>query len=631
MRDYNIDITSIKKVLWFFLVCTILSIYNISYAYHLKDLNRELIRIDKPVSGKVVSETKETAVINKGSESGVKTGMQVNIYRNFGTYRLNGKSIILKKLVCYGIVKKTYKNRSEIAVTYGVDEKTNDLLYVIPNGWKYEALKIKTGDLFSINRGEQKVAILTRNPALYNTLKSALVNFDVADKDWVDEERVALKIYGQNRKKLSRLAFKLGINYFLIPAVSEKNGGGILNVIMIGGLSGETVDNISVDLNQSNYSLLKNKMQKSAALINPNNITASNLDLEYKKTIIDKLLGKAGISLHYGSYQKKIAGTRTVAIINDPNIADDLAIGDINGDGNKKLIVLSDGKAVIYNYLNGGIKRIQKFSAINNVSVELYKQFLILSGFDRYGAIRSLLYKSGKDHRFVEIAKSAAWMRFVHWNGKVVVAREAGSINSLFTSKLYLYYLKNDSLVKFKDVSYIAKKAKFFNWNTISINHNIFLVYLSREGNIVVENDGKVISRSHAVFGFGKNRIVRYPQSYSNNLDGGRKTGTILMHKPIKFFYTNNQMEIAVIRNYRTAAINTPFTTSTGGSALRVYILNKNGLHRKFSSGNIFGRISSVAIYKNMLLLGRAVPSNFLRNVLEGEKEKGLTTYIRIK
>ncbi len=619
---------SIKKMLWFFFICAILSIYNISYADYLNNLNHEFTKIDKPINGKVTSALKGTSVINKGSQSGVKTGMQVNIYENFGTYRLNGKSIILKKLICYGVVKKTYDNKSEVIAVYGVDEETKKLLYLIPDGWKYKTLKIKAGDLFSINSGRQKAAILTRNPVLYNTLKSALVNFDVASNDWVNEERVALKIYGMDRKKLSRLAFKLGIDYFLIPTLSKNNNAGSLNILVIGGLSGMTIDNISTGLNQSDYSLLENKIQNSTTLINPDNVTASNLDLEYKKTILDKLFGKIGISIHHGSYQKEIAGTRTVAIINDSNIADDLAIKNVNG--NKEFIVLSDGRAVIYSYSNGDIKKIQELSAINSVSVELYKQFLILSGFDRYGAIKSLFYKLDHDHKFIKMAEDSAWMRFVHWNGNVVAARQAGSIDSLFSSKLYLYHIKNDSLVKFKDISYITKKTAFFNWDTILIGHNTFMVYLSRNGNVVVEKNRKVISESKAVFGFGKNRIVRYPRSYSNSSNDNKNAGTILIHKPIKFFYENGKLEIAVMRNYKTSVLNTPFTSSTGGSALWIYVLNKDGLHRQFASGNIFGRISAAAIYKNMLLLGRAVPSDFFRNLLQGEKEKGLTTYIRI-
>ena len=105
-RISRMNVTNIKRVLWFLSVCTILSIYNISYAYYLKDLQAQLAGINVPVNGKVVSVRKGIIVINKGSKSGVKPGMQVNIYKNFGTYRLNGKTIILKKLVNYSVIKK---------------------------------------------------------------------------------------------------------------------------------------------------------------------------------------------------------------------------------------------------------------------------------------------------------------------------------------------------------------------------------------------------------------------------------------------------------------------------------------------------------------------------------------------
>jgi len=90
-------------------ICAILSIYNISYADYLNNLNHEFTKIDKPINGKVVSALKGTSVINKGSQSGVKTGMQVNIYENFGTYQLNGKSIILKKTSLLRCCKKNLR------------------------------------------------------------------------------------------------------------------------------------------------------------------------------------------------------------------------------------------------------------------------------------------------------------------------------------------------------------------------------------------------------------------------------------------------------------------------------------------------------------------------------------------
>jgi len=287
-------------------------------------------------------------------------------------------------------VEKVSNNRSEAKPIYGVDEKEHRILYIIPDGWKYKNLKAQKGDIFTLNSGRQKVAVLTKNPALYNKLKNGLKNVDFVDKDWLDTNRVDLKIYGTDWKRLPDLAFKLGIDYFLIPGLVRKQNKATLNLTVVAGMSGKRIGNISVSLDNIQYAALKKKMKKSEILINPNNITVSSLDLQYRQTLIDKLLGKAGITLHHGNYQMAIAGLNPIAILKDTSVATDLAIGGKNGDGNYRIVVASDESATIYSYQNGDVQKLQELSPINVVTVDLFKKLLIISGFNRYGKINKI-------------------------------------------------------------------------------------------------------------------------------------------------------------------------------------------------------------------------------------------------
>ena len=618
-----------KNILKLLLAVIFVLFYDFAYAGYIGTLRSDIEKIVAPVSGKITNANKKYIVIDKGSADNIRPGAVISVFRNYGTYKQDGKIIHLKKVVCYAVVEKVSNDRSEAKPIYGVDEKEHTLLYIIPDGWKYKNLKVQKGDLFTLNSGRQKVAVLTKNPALYNKLKNGLKNVDFVDKDWLDTNRVDLKIYGTDWKRLPDLAFKLGIDYFLIPRLVRKQNKAALNLTVIAGMSGKRIGNISVSLNNIQYAALKKKMKKSEILINPNNITVSSLDLQYRQTLIDKLLGKAGISLHHGNYQMAIAGLNPIAILKDTSVATDLTIGGINGDENYRIVVASDGSATIYSYQNGDVQKLQELSPINVAAVDLFKSLLIISGFNRYGAIKSIIYRyRDKTNRFVKLSETDSWMRFVHWNGKVVVASQSGSIDRLFTSRLYLYAIKNNRLVKFADVSYISKMASFFNWDSFTRGNKQFLIYLSENGNIVIRNDGKVIRKTNSVFGFGKNRIVRYPNSQTTE---NPQDGTVLMSRPIKFFSNKNGLEITVVRNYRTAVINSLFSNISNGSAFMVYNFDKYGLHRKYTSGNIYGRLSAISGINDLLLIGRAVPSDFLKRLWQGEKEKGVITLNRME
>ncbi len=618
-----------KNILKLLLTVIFVLFYNSAYAGYIGTLKNDIEKIITPVSGKITSAGNKYIVIDKGSADNIRQGTVISVFRNYGTYEHNGKIIHLKKIVCYAVVEKVSNDRSEAKPIYGVDEKERRILYIIPDGWKYKNLKVQKGDLFTLNSGRQKVAVLTKNPALYNKLKNGLKNVDFVDKDWLDTNRVDLKIYGTDWKRLPDLAFKLGIDYFLIPKLVQKQNKAALNLTVVAGMSGKRIGNISVSLNNIQYAALKKKMKKSEILINPNNITVSSLDLQYRQTLIDKLLGKAGISLHHGNYQMAITGLNPIAILKDTSVATDLAIGGINGDGNYRIIVASDGSAMIYSYQNGDMQKLQELSPINVVTVDLFKKLLIISGFNRYGRIKSVIYKyRDRANKFVKLSETGSWMRFVRWNGKVVVASQSGSIDRLFASKLYLYAIKKNKLVKFADVSYILKKTSFFNWDSFMRGDKRFLIYLSVNGNIVIKNDGKIIRKTNTVFGFGKNRIVRYPNSQTSENPQG---GTVLMSRPIKFFFSKNGLKIIAARNYRTAVVNSLFSNISNGSALIVYNFDKYGLHREYTSGNIYGRLSAISGMNDLLLIGRAVPSDFMKRLWQGEKEEGATTLNRME
>ena len=596
--------------------------YGYAHAGYVDNLRADIDRILKPISGKVTSVGKKYILIDKGSSDGIKPGAVVSIFRNYGRYRYQGKTVALKKLVCYAVVEKTGINSSEVKPVYGVDEKKHRILYLIPDGLKYKNLKPETGDLFSINSGRQKVAILTRNPVIYDSIKTLLPNLDFADKDWVDLNRVDLKIYGENWSRLPKLAFKLGIDYFFVPKLIKTKGKAHLDIAVIPGMSGKKIAEVSADLSAEQYAKLRNRIRKSAALINPDNITASNLDLQYRQSIWDKILGKVGISIHHGGYQMNISGLNEIAVFRVSDVATDLAITADNNDG-YRIAIVSDGSALIYSYRNGNIKRIQKLSPINAVYADLSGKLLIISGFNNYGAIKSVFYRLDKStRRFVKVSSSGMWMRFVRWKGKRVVAASPGKVDRPFGDKLYLYEIQSNKLTRFADVSYILRKTSFFNWDTFNDANGQFLIYLSKDGNITVEKNGKIIKRTEAVFGFGKNSVLRYAQQQTaDNPDGG----VVKLSRAVKFFHSNGMLKVAAFRNYRTAVLNSFMSNPSNGSAFMVYDFD-GSLHREYSSGNIYGRISAISASEDMFVIARAIPSDFLKRLWSGEKERGVVT-----
>lgn len=596
--------------------------YGYAYAGYVDNLRADVDRILKPISGKVTSVSKKYILIDKGSSDGIKPGAVVSIFRNYGRYRYQGKTITLKKLVCYAVVEKTGINSSEVKPVYGVDEKKHHILYLIPDGLKYKNLKPETGDLFSINSGRQKVAILTRNLAIYDSIKTFLPNLDFADKDWVDLNRVDLKIYNENWTRLSKLAFKLGIDYFFVPKLIKTKGKAYLDIAVIPGMSGKKIAEVTEQLNHTQYAEIKRKIKKSAALINPDNITASNLDLQYRQSIWDKILGKVGISIHHGGYQMNISGLNEIAVFRDSDVATDLAITADNNDG-YRIAIVSDGSVLIYSYQNGNIKRIQKLSPINAVYADLSDKLLIISGFNNYGAIKSVFYRLDKStRRFVKVSSSGMWMRFVRWKGKRVVAASPGKIDKPFGNKLYLYSIRPSGLIRFADLSYLLKKTSFYNWDTFNGANGQFLIYLSKDGNITVEKNGKIIKRTGAVFGFGKNSVLRYRQYQTSDNPNG---GVVKLSRAVKFFHSNNSLEIVAVRNYKTAVLNSFMSNPSNGSAFMVYDFD-GSLHREYASGNIYGRLSAISVANDLFAVGRAVPSDFLKRLWSGEKERGVIT-----
>ncbi|WP_022670004.1 hypothetical protein [Hippea alviniae] len=626
-----------KKFLSILIVIFVFGFSQTSKADVFDNLTEQIMSKLHIVNGKVIAVNGNKVELNKGELDGLSRNYFVYIYRNLGSFvPLNSdKPVQLKEGIAYANVVKTFEHKAIAVITQGVEREKKYLigLGIIPNGEKEIIGKPKVGDYFTSGKASYTVAIITRNPYIYKTLKSKLEQtnrFFVIGEDRVQIAIVNNRINSLYEKTaIKRLANVLSADLIItVSTIRDKD----LKFKLYNGYSGNVMLANSLAIDKETQLVLNSQPIQT---IPPENLVASNLRLRPKLTFWESILNRFGLYSPYTGLQMSSSTYKVVFYKPIGYGTTAFYYGLFDSDNSSKVVITQGSKIEVYRFQWDSFEKLYDLSygynIINIDSAKINGKTLIaISNFNRYGALSSAVGYI-KDKRFVPIVEDLPYhIRFYNKfsNHPILIAQKA-SVSKPFYGPIYEL-----SLNTFKPVSELKlpiQPDSFYEFFKVKND----IVFINKFKQLEVYNTalGKVVQTTSYGFGQGERLIQRYPVDIENNeepVEELYRKASVEIPKAIRIQKENGKIYLLGLRNYMSNHI-TIAKQHYNAYNLKLFELVNGKLKFIWSSGDVSGRIVGCAKDGDYVLSVIGVPTGFFDRFIRGIYETDRLTAARIE
>ncbi|OSS41130.1 hypothetical protein DESAMIL20_2068 [Desulfurella amilsii] len=605
-----------RKIL--FVCLTVLFLAKVAYADVGENFAHELTSSLVEQKGKVIGVEKNTVVLDKGSNDGIMKGELVYIYKNLGVFvdPTTQKRIDLKSGRCYAQVESVEPTKSTAKIIRGTKKIQKYFLGlpIITNGYTYSKPDVSDNDEWIIGKSLYRVAIVTRNPVLFDSIRNALEStkkFEVVDPDTIEIAMTKEKITSiSTPEDIEKLCSDVNCD-FVIPVYLKNNNQISYNIY--NGYSGDLIYSTSSKISQQEMEKLKTT--KLAENLPPENAVPSTLNIEPRLTLWESLLNKFGL---YSKYSNLGASSATMRLVNYANIGYQAKALAATGD---LIIVANKGQLELYRFDGYSLNKV----ASANVGYNIFnidtaqidgKTYLAISSFNPYGQLSSsIAYIEGSSIHIIKDSIGYC-LRFFDIYSKPQLIAQNMSIGSRFYGPIYEMNL-NGTITK--ELKLPIDPESFYEFEQIgdklvyaTPNNEIAIYDIANKKNFLT---GQYISGS-------VEPIQRYSHSYNPNENyfENKNKGVVYIQNVLKFFKHQDNYYVLVPKSYRSNAVQVAGSHYNAYS-ISMYKLDNNKLQDVWNSGSVSGRVVNFARQNDYIVGLIATPAPFFTRFILGEND----------
>lgn len=602
----------------FLFVCfALLFFVNFAQAGVGEDFAKELASKLVVQTGKVLGVKNDAVILDKGSNDGIMKGELVYIYRNLGTFvdPTSGKHIELKSGRAYAQVEAVEANQSVAKIIRSTQKIKKYFLGlpVIPNGYTYSKAHVSDNDEWIIGKSLYRVAIITRNPVLFEQIKNALEStkkFEVIDPDTIEIAMTKERLTSiSTPKDVEALCSDVNCD-FVIPIYLKNNNQ--LSYNIYNGYSGELIYATNSQISQQEMEKIKTAKMEN---LPPENVVPTALNIEPRLTFWESLLNKFGL---YSRYSNVGASSATMRLVNYANIgyqAKALAIA------NDLIVVANKGELELYRFDGYSLNKVSSanvgYNIFNIDSAQIDgKTYLAISNFNTYGQLSSSI--AYIENSSIHVVKKSIdyCLRFYNTYSKAHLIAQNMSIGGKFYGPIYEMNL--DGTIS-KELSLPINPASFYEFEQIDNK----LIYVTPNNEIAIYNlDNKKNFLTGISVGQSVEAIERYSHSYNPNENyfENKNAGKVYVQDSLKFYKDNGQYFVLVQQNYRSNAVQVAGSHYNAYS-ISMYKLENDKLENVWNSGSVSGRVVSFARQNDYIVGLIATPAPFFTRFILGQDD----------
>ncbi len=576
------------------------------------------------VKGRVISASAASVTLNKGYEDSLYNHSIVYIYRNRGKMKLFGSNRVveLREGVAFACVTKLFAHRAVARLCAGLEKERKYLigLGIIPWGTKEIIGKPRKSDLFIAGKKEYRIAIITRNPIIFSSLKKSLEKtgrFFVIDPDKLAVAIVENRInYISEAKSIRKLAESVDADLVLL--VRPKSDFKDFFVKLYNGYAAKTMLSFRVPVDRDSYLVLENNRNFN---IPARNMVASNLRLNPRLTFWQKILGKVGLYNPYSGL-KMSSSTFNVAFFKDIGYGTTaFYVGDVNGDGDKEILVAQGSDVKLYRVGGDSFLPLAHFNyghTIFNIDAARFgsRVLIALSNYNSYGVLDSAIGYFDKKFRFHLIKKGLPYnVRFYDRFDKPQILVQRAAIDKPFYGKIYEYDLEGGQLRSFK---LPVKTENLFTFERIGD----YIAYLNGASQLCLYSldKGKVVQRFPYTLGDGTRPIRRYNYmpSARESLEDVWAKNHVLIRKGVVFEKgINNRIYALAYTNHRGRIIKIKGSNYSAYS-LWLFSFNADRFKQIYYSGDLKGHLIAAGKAGRYIISVIGLPAGFFDRFIRG-------------
>ncbi len=606
-------------ILAFALICA-----SPSYANVYDGISQKIASKLHIVKGSVIGLKNKTVILNKGYLDGLYKNSIVYIYENVGQMKLfkDNQTVSLKKGIAYAYVSKLYPHKAKAVITAGLEKQKDYLigLGIIPWGEKEIIGKPKINDRFIAGKKEYRIAIITRNPIIYSSLKRAL---EKTGRFYViDPNSIAIAIT-QNRinslsEKTSIKQLANAINADMVMLVSTRRFK-TMQCKIYNGYAGNVMMSVKENIDKQSQVVLLNN--KNFTQIPSTNMVASTLRLSPKLTFWEQLLSKVGLYSPYTNTTMSSARYKITLFKNIGYGTTAFYMADVNNNKEKDILVAQGSRVDIYTFDFDSFVKKASFSYGYNIfnidSAKIDGKTLIaISNFNKYGSLDSAIGYIDKHYKFHIIKSGLKYhLRFYDRFANPVLIAQKASILKAFSGPIYVMNMQSGTLNK---LNLPIRPKDFYTFEKI----DNYIAYLSPSGQLCLydTDTNKVIQRTAYAFGGGERPIERYhyePNQEQTIQDVAAKNN-VYIPKGIVFFKDKNGNIYALgAQNYVSRVI-TINKQHYGAYSLKLLKYANGKFSLEWSSGDVKGRIVGFGKTDDYIISVVGLPAGFFDRFIRG-------------
>ncbi len=578
------------------------------------------------VQGKVLKTElkKKIVVLNKGYADGLYKNSIVYIYKNRGKLMLfnDNSSVTLKKGVAYAYVSKLMPHKAYAVITGGLEKQKDYLigLGIIPWGEKELIGTPKANENFIAGKKEYRIAIITRNPVIYSSLKGALEKtgrFYVINPDTIAIAITNKRIHSLGEKSsIKQLAD--AINADLVMLVSTRRYE-TMHCKIYNGYAAKVITSFNEQIDKKSRSVLVNN--ENSTTIPAKNMVASTLRLSPKLTFWEQLLNKVGLYSPYSGLDMSSAQYRITLFRSIGYGTTAFYVADVNNDQTKDIFVAQGSRVKIYNFdFDSFIKKGSFSYGYNIFNIDSAtingKTLIAISNFNRFGELDSAIGYLDKHYKFHIIKEGIPYhVRFYDKFSSPKLLVQKAAVFKPFIGPVYVMNIQSGSI---KKLNLPVKPEDLYTFERI----DGYIAYLSKSGQLCLydTDSGKTLQRTAYTFGGGERPIQRYnfEQNNQESIQEVEAKNNVYIPKGIVFFKGKNGDIYALGGvNYisRNITIN---KQHYGGYSLKLLRFASDKFKLVWSSGDVRGRVVGFGKIDDYIVSVIGLPAGFFDRFIRG-------------
>jgi len=578
------------------------------------------------VKGKVLKTElkKKIVVLNKGYADGLYKNSIVYIYKSRGKLMLfrDNSSVTLKKGVAYAYVSKLMPHKAECVISGGLEKQKDYLigLGIIPWGEKELIGTPKVNEHFIAGKKEYRIAIITRNPIIFSSLKSSLEKtgrFYVINPDAIAIAITKKRIHSLGEKSsIKKLADAIDADLVMLISTQHYS---TMHCKVYNGYAARVITAFREKIDKKSHDVLVDNENSTA--IPAKNMIASTLRLSPKLTFWEQILNKVGLYSPYSGLDMSSAQYRITLFRNVGYGTTAFYVADVNNDKTKDIFVAQGSKVKIYNFDFDSFVKKGYFSYGYNIfnidSAAINGKTLIaISNFNRYGELDSAVGYLDKHYKFHIIKANIPYhVRFYDKFSSPKLLVQKAAVFKPFIGPIYVMNIKSGSIGKF---NLPVKPKDLYTFEKI----DGYIAYLSESGQLCLydTNSGKIVQRTAYAFGGGERPIERYhfEQNNQESLQEIEAKNNVYIPKGIVFFKGKNGNIYALGGiNYisRNITIN---KQHYGGYSLKLLKFTSDKFKPVWSSGDVRGRVVGFGKIDDYIVSVIGLPAGFFDRFIRG-------------